>query len=48
MTNSARALRLAGIATFYDNSADQARIILLAKDGIVVWQPVSLPAWVRL
>jgi len=48
MTNSARALRLAGIATFYDNSADQARLILLAKDGIVVWRAVPTPAWAKL
>ena len=48
MANSPRAFRSAGIATFYDNSEDQARLILIAKDGMVVWRTVSLPAWVRL
>jgi predicted ABC-type ATPase len=33
MANSPRAFRSAGIATFYDNSEDQARLILIAKDG---------------
>jgi predicted ABC-type ATPase len=48
LANSSRAFRLAGIATFYDNSADKARLILIAKDGTVVWRTVPLPAWVRL
>ncbi|MGD0777796.1 MAG: AAA family ATPase [Candidatus Solibacter sp.] len=48
MANCSRAFRSVGIATFYDNSADQARLILIAKDGTVVWRAVPLPGWVRL
>jgi predicted ABC-type ATPase len=48
MANSSRVSRSAGAATFYDNSADKARPVLLAKDGIVVWRAVPLPGWVRL
>ena len=48
MANSARAFRLSGVATFYDNSADKGRLILIAEDGIVVWRAVPLPGWVRL
>jgi predicted ABC-type ATPase len=48
MANCSRAFRLAGVATFFDNSADKARLILIAKDGTVVWRAAPLPAWVRL
>ena len=48
LANASRALRLAGIATFYDNSAGQARLVLIAKDGTVVWQAAPLPGWLRL
>ena len=48
MANCSRAFPLAGIATFYDNSADKARLILIAKDGIVIWRAVPLPRWVRI
>ena len=48
MANSARALRSAGVATLYDNSGNGHRLILIAKDGVVIWRAVPLPAWVRL
>ena len=48
MANCSRAFRLADIATLYDNSADKARLILIAKDGTIVWRAAPLPAWVRL
>ena len=46
--NAAQALRSADIAKFYDNSGDGARLILVAKAGIVVWQMEPLPEWARL
>jgi predicted ABC-type ATPase len=48
MANSSPAFRLAGVATFYDNSGNGHRLILIAKDGTVVWRTVPLPGWVRL
>ena len=48
MANCSRAFRLAGVATFYDNSGNGHRLILIAKDGIVVWRTLPLPAWVSL
>jgi predicted ABC-type ATPase len=43
MANSSRAMRSAGVAT-----GNGHRLILIAKDGTVVWRAVPLPAWVRL
>jgi predicted ABC-type ATPase len=48
LANVPGAIRSADIATFYDNSADKARLILIAKDGIVIWRAVPLPRWVSL
>ena len=48
MANSARALRSAGVATLYDNSGNGHRLILIAKDGVVIWRAVPLPGWVSL
>jgi len=48
IANAARALRLADIAKFYDNSGDGARLVLVAQAGVVVWQAEPLPAWVKL
>jgi predicted ABC-type ATPase len=45
---SPQALRLADIATFYDNSGDAHRLILVANARIVVWQAESVPEWVNL
>jgi predicted ABC-type ATPase len=45
--NAAEALRTADVAKFYDNSGDAARLILVAKAGIVLWQAEPLPEWVR-
>ena len=42
------ALRSVDRAMFYDNSEDRARLILVAKAGIVVWQAEPLPKWVKL
>jgi predicted ABC-type ATPase len=46
--NAAQALRLADVARFYDNSGDEARLILVAHAGHVVWQAEPLPEWVKL
>jgi predicted ABC-type ATPase len=46
IANAAQALRSADLAKFYDNSGDAARLILVAKAGIVVWRAESLPEWV--
>jgi len=48
LANAGRGLRLAGVATFYDNSGDGHRLVLIAKDGNVVWRANPLPGWVRL
>ena len=48
MANSVTAVRLVDLAKFYDNSKDGHRLVLIAKDGPIVWRAVPLPAWVRL
>jgi hypothetical protein len=48
MANAARAYQLAGIATFYDDSGNGHRLVLIGKEGTVVWRAVPLPAWVRI
>ncbi len=48
MANAMEAFRLADTATFYDNSGDTARIVLIAECGIVVWQADPLPAWIKV
>ena len=48
MANCSRAIRLAGVATFYDNSGSGHRLVLVANKGTVVWRAAPLPAWVRL
>ena len=45
--NAGKALRLADSARFYDNSGDSARLILVARAGIVVWQADTIPGWLR-
>jgi predicted RNA binding protein YcfA (HicA-like mRNA interferase family) len=48
VANAALALRLADTAKFYDNSGDDARLILVANAGVVVWRSEAVPEWVRL
>ena len=48
IANSSIALRLADTAEFYDNSGDGHRLVLVAKNGTVIWQADPLPAWVRI
>ena len=48
MANAMEAVRLVDEATFYDNSEDTARIVLIAQAGRVVWQADPLPAWIQL
>jgi predicted ABC-type ATPase len=48
LANATEALRLADLAKFYDNSGDGARLILVAKAGVIVWQTEPLPDWVSL
>jgi predicted ABC-type ATPase len=47
IANVAQALILADIAKFYDNSGDSARLLLVTKAGVAVWQTASLPQWIR-
>jgi predicted ABC-type ATPase len=46
--NAGKALRMADSARFYDNSGDSARLIVVARAGIVVWQADTIPGWVTL
>jgi predicted ABC-type ATPase len=48
VANAAQALRSADIASFYDNSGDSPRLILVAHAGILVWQTEPTPEWVGL
>ena len=48
VANAALALRLADTAKFYDNSGDDARLVLVANGGVVVWQAEAIPEWVGL
>ncbi len=48
IANSSIALRLADTAEFYDNSGDGHRLVLIARNGVIVWQSDPLPAWVRI
>jgi predicted ABC-type ATPase len=40
------ALGLANEAWLYDNSGDEPRMVLEARDGAVVWRADDEPAWV--
>jgi predicted ABC-type ATPase len=48
VASAAEALRLADVAKLYDNSADAARLILVAHAGLIVWRAERLPGWVKL
>ena len=48
VANAAQVLRLADVAKLYDNSGDNASLILIANAGLVVWRAEPLPKWVRL
>jgi predicted ABC-type ATPase len=48
VANAAEALRLADTAKFYDNSRDQARLVLAANAGKVVWRAEPVPEWVKV
>lgn len=48
IANAVQALQSADTAEFYDNSGEVARLVLIAKAGVVVWQADPLPDWVRL
>jgi predicted ABC-type ATPase len=48
LANISLALELADYAEFYDNSGDGHRLVLVAKNGTIVWQADPLPAWVRI
>jgi predicted ABC-type ATPase len=48
IANAALALRLADTAKFYDNSGDDALLVLVANAGVVVWWAEGVPEWVGL
>jgi len=43
--NLPEAVRIADLAKIYDNSGDDARPVLIAHGGKIVWQAKVLPAW---
>jgi predicted ABC-type ATPase len=43
--NLPEALRLADLALLFDNSGNDARPVLIAQGGKIVWQAKLLPAW---
>jgi predicted ABC-type ATPase len=43
--NLPEALRLADLALLFDNSGDDARPVMIAQGGKIVWQATLLPAW---
>jgi predicted ABC-type ATPase len=45
LANAAEALRMADIAHFYNNSERPARLVLEARNGVVVWRATPAPAW---
>ena len=45
--NASAALLLADEAKFYDNSGSDARLLLVARAGAVVWRQEILPDWLR-
>ena len=48
LANAAEAVRLADTAKVYDNSGDQARLVLVARSGVVVWEAKPVPEWVAV
>lgn len=48
MERAAEALPLTDVATFFDNTGDDARIVMIANEGQVVWRAEPLPKWLRL
>jgi predicted ABC-type ATPase len=45
MGRAGEVLRSVDVARFYDNSEDNARIILIARAGRVAWRADTLPEW---
>jgi predicted ABC-type ATPase len=43
--NLPKAIRLADLALLFDNSGDDARPVLIAQSGKIVWQAKLLPEW---
>jgi len=43
--NLPKALRLTDLALLFDNSGDDARPVLIAQAGKIVWQTKLLPSW---
>jgi predicted ABC-type ATPase len=43
--NLPEALRLADLALLFDNSGNDARPVLIAQGGKIVWQAKSVPGW---
>jgi predicted ABC-type ATPase len=45
LANCEPAIRLVDLAYLYDNSGDAHRLVLIAKDGKIVWQTDAPPPW---
>lgn len=45
MANCAAAIRLADIATVYDNTGTRARLVLMARAGVITWRSGQMPQW---
>lgn len=45
LANAAEAIRSADVATVFDNSGDEHRLILIARNGTIVWRVEPLPQW---
>jgi predicted ABC-type ATPase len=48
VANATQALREVDRAMFYDNTGEEARLVILAECGTIVWQADPLPSWLKL
>lgn len=48
LRNAGLALHMVDLAKLYDNSGNDARLVLIARCGVIVWRVNPLPTWVCL
>lgn len=48
LANSRHVLQFTDNAKFYENSTDDANIVVIAKAGSVIWRATPTPEWLRL
>jgi predicted ABC-type ATPase len=48
IANCVEAIRIVDSAKVYDNSGDGHRLVLVARDGAIVWRADPLPVWLTL